>query len=686
MKKMRYGFISLFMICFCTGIIHAAGILTPKNANHQALRIDSHHVDVTINNGFAMTEVSQTFCNPNPMTVEAVYSFPVPESASLSEVAIYLDEKEIHGEVVRKDQARQIYEEEKSSGKDAGLSEKKEFYTFDFSISQIPASGNVRIRFRYYQPLRIDLGIGRYVYPLQNGGTDDAAEGFWNTNDRVEKLFSVNLELNTACPVSQVRVPGFEREAVISKKDDTHYEVRLEKQSTNLNNDFVFYYKLAENLPGRVEMIAYREAEDRPGSFMMVVTPGLDLQPVKNGADYTFVLDTSGSMESKLSTLIAGIRKVLGTMKPEDRFRIISFNSVASDITGGFVSAEREHVLAWCDEVSKLRAGNSTNIYAALELALTSLDSDRISSVILVTDGVTNQGILDHASFEALLKKNDVRMFGFLMGNSGNWPLMKTICEITGGYLGSVSNDDDIIGQILLAKSKILRESLHHAELSVSGVRVFDSTDSNMGKVYQGDQLVIFGKYEKGGRAVVSLKGNLTGKDKEYTTTFDFPEKDTRFPEVERLWAMNRIEYLQRQTRLGKIPQGESDTAISDLGVKYQLVTDETSMIVLSNDAFSKRGIRRNNQERIIRERKEQSSRRAVAFNPGKTYQVAGNQPVPVNAARSVSNPYRVDSSRPMFQDNAPSSRSGGGAFDFFGAVLALSMIGMAGFLGNQEG
>ncbi|MCK5682924.1 hypothetical protein KAJ27_02345, partial [bacterium] len=343
----------------------------------------------------------------------------------------------------------------------------------------------------------------------------------------------------------------------------------------------------------------------------------------------------------------------------------------------------------YCQTVSGLRAGGSTNIYAALKLATDSLDADRTTSIILVTDGVTNEGIVDHVSFEKLLKKNDVRLFGFLMGNSGNWPLLKTICETTGGYMASISNDDDIIGQIMLAKSKILRECLHNAELSVSGVKVFNTTDSNIGKVYQGDQLVIFGRYENGGTAKVTLKGNLTGKDKEYTTTFDFPEVDTRFPEIERLWAMDRIEYMNRMNKLGKLSGKEVDEAISDLGVNYQLVTDETSMIVLSNDTFKSRGIKRRNKSRIAIERKASSRRNTIAASYNKTsYKVAARKPIapPVKRTRTYSNPYRVDNSKPMFQNNAPSSRSGGGSFDGFGALGALSMIFIAGIIIKRDG
>ena len=52
-----------------------------------------------------------------------------------------------------------------------------------------------------------------------------------------------------------------------------------------LSKDVVVYYKLAENQPGRVELIPYRDTQDGPGTFMMVVTPGIDLKPLDRLAD-----------------------------------------------------------------------------------------------------------------------------------------------------------------------------------------------------------------------------------------------------------------------------------------------------------------------------------------------------------------------------------------------------------------
>ena len=650
-------FIVLLLIALAAPVVFAAGTLTPVNATDQPMQIKEHLVDVAIDNGFARTEVTQIFVNPNDKDLEAVYGFPIPSSSSLSEITIWNGERVLNGEVIEAKEAKRVYQEERDAGNDAGLGEcactkekdEVEYMSYKFSVANVRAKSEVKIRFVYYQPLKIDTGIGRYIYPLADGGTDEAAKSFWTRNPKVEQRFAVNVELKSGYPVEEVRVPGAESEAKIQKLGEGHFKASLDRATGDLSKDFVFYYRLADDLPGRVELLAYKANANQPGTFMLAVTPGIDLAPVTAGGDYIFVLDVSGSMAGKLHTLASGVKQTLGVMKPGDRFRIIKFSDRADELTSGFVDINPQTVQEWSTKIEQLGSEGGTNVYEGLELGLKAVEADRATSILLVTDGVTNEGIVDPKEFHKLLKNYDVRVFGFLMGNNANWPLMRLIAETSGGFYSAVSNDDDIIGQILLAKSRITSEALHDATLTIDGVKTFDKTDEILGKVYRGQQLVIFGRYQKGGTANVTLKAKITGKDETYKTTFEFPDVATEHPELERMWALDRIEHAVMKEMAGVLPPEEAEDYIRDTGVKYQLVTDYTSMVVLADDVFEKRGIARSNKQRIEVERAAQTAR---ASNP------------PVNR--------RVDNSQPMFRGGKSSGLKGGGAFDLWTALLGV--------------
>ncbi len=216
------------------------------------------------------------------------------------------------------------------------------------------------------------------------------------------------------------------------------------------------------------------------------------------------------------------------------------------------------------------------------------------------------------------------------------------------------------MGKILMAGHKIQYEALLDASVKISGVKVFNLTDEAFRKVYRGEQLVFFGKYQNGGDARVTLKANLTGEAKTYSTDFRFPVLDTANPELERLWALATIEKIESLERIGQMPPAESENAIRDLGLSYQIVTDYTSMVVLSDSAFAERGIERHNQARIAREQQARATR--------------SQQPV---------KSHRVDDKKPAFKFKAPSLGGGGGAVDpltgglalIFSAVAALKLL-----------
>jgi len=212
----------------------------------------------------------------------------------------------------------------------------------------------------YYQPLAIDTGVGRYLYPLEEGGTDEQGADFWLANTKVEGSFSFALELKSVAPVADVRLAGFENEAQVNRLDAGHYQVRLERKEMRLEKDLVFYYRLVENLPGTVEVIAYRKSAEEPGTFMMVLTPGLDLKPLSGGSDFVFVLDVSGSMADKIRTLGDGVSRALGKLNPADRFRIITFASEAKDLTGGYWTASPDKVAEAIQRVGALKSHDST--------------------------------------------------------------------------------------------------------------------------------------------------------------------------------------------------------------------------------------------------------------------------------------------------------------------------------------
>jgi len=535
MKSASYvSLIAVVLTIFGAGAADAAGLLTPKGQS-SSLDILEHKVKVVVDDGYVVTEIDQVFVNTSINDVEAVYSFPVPSHAAVAEFTYWIDGSPVTGEVLKKEAARTLYEEEKAAGRE---------------------------------------GIGRYVYPLEEGGVDEERLAFWEVKDAVTGTFSFDLELKSSYPIDAVRLPE-QSNAVLNKIDAGHWTVDLHSVGTNpadaefeeqvaaieagetpapatsssgvanLDKDIVVYWRHAPDLPGTVDLVTYKPDASGRGTFMLTFTPGDDLPIIEDGRDWVFVLDISGSMQGKFATLANGVQQALGKLNANDRFRIFSFNNSAREVTNGFITATTQNVDHFAGEVGRLNADGGTNLYAGLRAGLDSLDSDRSSGIALVTDGVANVGVTEKKEFLKMMGEYDVRLFTFIMGNSANQPLLEAMTEVSNGFAMETSNSDDISGQLMQATAKIRHAALHDVSLDIKGLKVADLTPERIGSLYHGEQLLVLGHYWGSDEAQVTLTGKVGGTDVEYKTAFTMPAQSDLNPELERIWAYATIENLQ---------------------------------------------------------------------------------------------------------------------------------------------
>ncbi|WP_369819616.1 VIT domain-containing protein, partial [Oleiphilus sp. HI0117] len=286
--------------------------MSPANGQLPALEIKQHHVDVTIEDGYAITSVTQLFFNPNDTTLEAIYSFPIPEKAAVGEFTYWIDGKAVTGEVLEKKQAREIYEQEKAQGRETALTEQDEYKSFDSAVYPVLPKQDVKIRLVYIQAVHSDHGIGSYVYPLEDGGVDEEKLAFWSYNEVVTEAFSFKMNIRSSYPIDDVRLPKHPQAIVTSntnqawhismmngqaaQNEEDSNPITAKQSITKLDQDIVVYWRHQQGLPGSIDMVTHKEPGKDKGTFMMTITPGDDLSKINLGRDWIFVLDYSGSM------------------------------------------------------------------------------------------------------------------------------------------------------------------------------------------------------------------------------------------------------------------------------------------------------------------------------------------------------------------------------------------------------
>src|SRR6478736_2766419 len=200
--------------------LDAAGLLIADGGFGGVLEIQEHDVKVTINNGVAVTQVTQVFRNTENRQVEALYTFPVPKGASVANFSMWINGKEMVGEVVEKQRARQIYDSYKTKRRDPGLLEQTDFRTFDMRIFPIGPEADQKVEITYYQELDFDHDTATYVYPLATvtrKGVDSRPVG----------KFAMELNVKSAVPIVDLKSPSHGEAFAIAKHSENYWQANL---------------------------------------------------------------------------------------------------------------------------------------------------------------------------------------------------------------------------------------------------------------------------------------------------------------------------------------------------------------------------------------------------------------------------------------------------------------------------
>src|SRR5258708_6628956 len=218
--KVRQSVIALLFIGSIAAAVwaapsRAAGLLIADGGFGGVPEIKEHSAQVTINNGIAVTKVTQVFHNSERRQVEALYTFPVPRDASLANFSMWINGKEMVGEVLEKQRAREIYNAYKQPRRDPGLLEQTDYRTFDMRVFPIGPEADQKVEITYYQELDFDHDTATYVYPLATvtrKGVDSRATG----------KFTIGFDVTSAVPIAELESPSHAKAFAVAKHLDPH--------------------------------------------------------------------------------------------------------------------------------------------------------------------------------------------------------------------------------------------------------------------------------------------------------------------------------------------------------------------------------------------------------------------------------------------------------------------------------
>ena len=570
---MRSKLTHILALSACCQAVHATGLLLPSDKSLPALAIKNQRVTVTITNQVATTHVKQVFQNSVDRDLEAVYIFPLPKAAAISEFAMMVNGKRMKGELLEKQRAAQIYRSIVSRMRDPGLLEYMDRNLLRIRVYPVPRRGEQLIEVKYSQVIKLDTGIGQYVYPLKTG----------KAASRTLEDFSVAVSLKSKVPIKTVYSPS--HKVSISRKSDREAVVGFEEEKGLLDRDFTLYYTVSEKDVG-LNLLTHRQ-KGKDGYFMLMIAPKVEVSADEViDKDMCFVIDTSGSMNGeKLVRAKEALKYCVQSLGKNDRFNIVRFSTDVEAMGKGLVPVA-DHRKEATEFIDKMEARGGTNIDDALAQALkVKPDPKRPFTVVFLTDGKPTVG---ETGLDTIVKNvtsrntGKARVFVFGVGESVNTHLLDRISGTTKGYSEYVRPDEEIETKVSLFYNKASKPVLANLELAFGSLKVADRYPQHLPDLFQGSQLTLFGRYKSHGDYAIRLKGDVRGKKAEfvYEGTFAEEEKDHGF--IPPLWARRKIGYLLDEIRLRGENKELKDEVIR-LSKEYGIVTPYTSYLVVED-------------------------------------------------------------------------------------------------------
>ncbi len=341
-------------------------------------------IDTKISSQVATTHVEQVFRNDTPLTLEGTYFFPIPETASIAEFAIWDGDRRLVGEVRTREEARRIYDEIVRSKRDPGLLEYAGKDLFQASIFPIPPHSDKKLEITYTQVVRAEGGTVSYRYPL---GTGRQLTQIGSVAGRVEVESNDPLR-NVYSPTHTIDVKrGNERRSLVT----------FESAGSKEGQDFQLFYTISKEDFG-LTLLTHREP-GKQGYFLLMISPKDDWSEQEYSAkDVVFVVDTSGSMaeegkmEKARSALLYGVR----ILRPQDRFNVVSFAGEEHLMETGLIAADEKGRQRGEAFIKQLKPVGGTNINQSLLTSMSQFtEGDRARPKILVfmTDGLPTVGV-----------------------------------------------------------------------------------------------------------------------------------------------------------------------------------------------------------------------------------------------------------------------------------------------------
>jgi Ca-activated chloride channel homolog len=557
------------------------------------LPLEETSAKVDIAGVIAKVEVTQVYQNEGSRPIEAIYVFPGSTRSAVFGMEMTIGERRIVAKIEKRDQARAMYERAKSEGKSASLLEQHRPNVFQMNVANIMPGDRIVVKLSYTELLVPEEGVYEFVYPTVVGpryangasGTDErwTQNPYLGEGEKAPYKWDLSARIDAGMAVEAVNSPSHQVSPRFTGTNKVAVEVDDE---TGGNRDFVLRYRLA----GKTIQSGLLTFEGKDENFfLMMMQP--PQRPAANAIpprEYIFVVDISGSMHGyPLDTSKAVMRKLLGGLKSQDRFNVMLFAGNNSVMAERSIKASKGNIDKALALIDRQQGSGSTEMIPAMERALAMpRDPEMSTSIVLITDGYV---AVERKLFDLIRKNLDkANVFAFGIGTSVNRALIEGVARSGMGEPFVVIDSKGAAEAGEKFAKYIESPVLTNVGVHFDGFEAYDVEPAAIPDLFSERPIIVFGKYRGRAQGRIAVEGkNSLGSFSHALAVADSASSENNAA-LRWLWARHRIANLADVGQLDRDPSIAKE--ITELGLKYSLMTEHTSFIAIDSEKRNHEG------------------------------------------------------------------------------------------------
>ncbi|MCT7967023.1 after-VIT domain-containing protein [Laspinema sp. D1] len=585
-----------------------------QTPDSQQIAFPLKHTEVIaqVAGNLSRVEVTQTFENPFPTTLEAVYIFPLPDEAAVDEMLIKIGDRTIKGHIKQREEAQQIYQQAKQQGRTAGLLEQERDNIFTQSLANIQPGEQIDVIIRYSASLQFEGGNYEFVFPMvvgpryipgipigENAVGSGSAPGPMSQNQDTDLVLdasglnapilpagtrsghdiNMTVEIDAGVNIHGVRSPSHQLHI---SDDGQRVRVGLVGSDTIPNKDFILRYQVAGET---TQSTVLSQQNDQGGHFALYLIPALEYTPEKIvPKDVVFLIDTSGSqMGHPLRQCQELMRRFIQGLNPDDTFSIIDFSDTTQQISPVPLPNTPQNQSRAITYINQLTAGGGTEMLRGIQAVLNFpvTDPGRLRSIVLLTDGYIGNDNQILAEVQRHLKSGN-RLYSFGAGSSVNRFLLNRIAELGRGISRVIRHDEAPDETVERFFRQINNPVLANIQVTWEGEGespvIYPAIAPDL---FAEQPLVLFGRKPDAAAGTLQVSGIAAGGTL-YQQRFEVNFQGEGNPAIAQLWGRSRIKALMNQMVSGERKSGVE--AVTQTAIAYQLLCQYTAFIAVSEE------------------------------------------------------------------------------------------------------